>query len=188
MVPIFSGIYNALQNYLKVLSESKLVYLITAAIIIVEVASTAILIIEQDVPGAKITNIGESLWWALATVTTVGYGDIVPITMWGRIVGAILMLVGLAFMMTFISVLGSKLVDVRFGVTDQPSTKSSKKVALKNKRRNQLDNSYTQIQFIKEKIDSLDDISEKDFRYLLEMIEEVWKKKNVKNDNSTEPS
>jgi len=150
-VSIFSRIYVALHNYLKVLSESKLVYLITAAIIIVEATATVILLLEQDVPGAKITNISDSLWWALATVTTVGYGDVVPITMWGRIVGAILMLVGLAFMMTFISVLGSKLVGVRFGETSESSNISPEYVKLKNKQRNLSDNSYTHTQFIKEK-------------------------------------
>lgn len=43
-------------------------------------------------------NIGESLWWSLQTVTTVGYGDVVPHNAEGRIVGAVLMVAGVGFL------------------------------------------------------------------------------------------
>jgi voltage-gated potassium channel len=46
----------------------------------------------------EFTTYGESLWWALQTVTTVGYGDIVPESTFGRIVGAVVMLNGIAFL------------------------------------------------------------------------------------------
>jgi voltage-gated potassium channel len=42
-------------------------------------------------------ELGESLWWALQTVTTVGYGDVVPSDTEGRIIGAFLMLQGIGF-------------------------------------------------------------------------------------------
>jgi len=41
-------------------------------------------------------HVGEGLWWAIATITTVGYGDLVPATAAGRMIGAALMLVGIA--------------------------------------------------------------------------------------------
>ena len=41
-------------------------------------------------------SIGDSLWWALQTVTTVGYGDIVAKHATGRVIGAVLMLQGIA--------------------------------------------------------------------------------------------
>jgi voltage-gated potassium channel len=41
-------------------------------------------------------HVGEGLWWAITTITTVGYGDLVPATATGRIVGAALMLLGIA--------------------------------------------------------------------------------------------
>jgi voltage-gated potassium channel Kch len=41
-------------------------------------------------------NVGEGLWWAITTITTVGYGDLVPATTQGRMVGAALMLLGIA--------------------------------------------------------------------------------------------
>jgi voltage-gated potassium channel len=43
-------------------------------------------------------GIGDSLWWALQTVTTVGYGDVVPAHTSGRLIGAVLMLNGIALL------------------------------------------------------------------------------------------
>jgi voltage-gated potassium channel len=43
-------------------------------------------------------SVGIGLWWALQTVTTVGYGDIVPSTTGGRLIGAIVMVSGIAFL------------------------------------------------------------------------------------------
>jgi voltage-gated potassium channel len=43
-------------------------------------------------------NIGDGLWWAIQTVTTVGYGDLVPASTLGRLVAALVMLVGIGFL------------------------------------------------------------------------------------------
>jgi voltage-gated potassium channel len=43
---------------------------------------------------------GDGVWWAIVTATTVGYGDISPSTLWGRIIAALLMLVGIGLMST----------------------------------------------------------------------------------------
>ena len=45
----------------------------------------------------KILNLGDAAWWAIATMTTVGYGDVYPITGEGRIAAGILMVLGIAF-------------------------------------------------------------------------------------------
>ena len=42
-----------------------------------------------------IHNFGDALWWALVTMTTVGYGDIFPVTLFGRLIGAVLMVTGI---------------------------------------------------------------------------------------------
>ena len=49
-------------------------------------------------------------WWAITTVTTVGYGDVVPQDPWGRVVGALLMLTGLSLIPTLTSVTVSALI------------------------------------------------------------------------------
>ena len=56
-------------------------------------------------------SIGLSYWWAITTLTTVGYGDVVPVTTAGRIVGAVLMLTGLALIPTTTSVTITLLVN-----------------------------------------------------------------------------
>lgn len=53
---------------------------------------------EHDAPGTSIRTFGDAVWWACATLTTVGYGDAVPVTPGGRIVAAGLMICGLALL------------------------------------------------------------------------------------------
>lgn len=56
----------------------------------------AVLDAESTNPEASITNLREALWWSLATITTVGYGDKYPTTLEGQLVAAVLMLTGIA--------------------------------------------------------------------------------------------
>lgn len=51
---------------------------------------------ERHAPGANILTFGESLWWALVTIATVGYGDYVPVTVMGRLIASVLMITGIA--------------------------------------------------------------------------------------------
>ncbi|WP_329617323.1 ion channel [Streptomyces brevispora] len=61
-------------------------------------AALAIYHLEHKAPGASIRTFGDAVWWACATLTTVGYGDVVPVTPVGRIVAAGLMACGLALL------------------------------------------------------------------------------------------
>lgn len=63
-----------------------------ALIILILVLGVAIVPVES---GHKIKTVGDGLWWAVTTVTTVGYGDLVPVTPFGRVIGAVLMLGGI---------------------------------------------------------------------------------------------
>lgn len=55
-------------------------------------------------------SLGLALWWAIGTVSTVGYGDIVPEQTSGRIIAALLMVVGLAFLSLITATVASALV------------------------------------------------------------------------------
>lgn len=55
---------------------------------------------ERSAEGANIHTLGQSFWWAIVTTTTVGYGDSFPVTWQGRIVAALIMLVGVGLIGT----------------------------------------------------------------------------------------
>src|SRR6476660_8012939 len=55
-------------------------------------------------------SIGSGLWWAVQTVTTVGYGDHVPTTVAGRLVAAVVMLVGIGFLTVITAAITSTFV------------------------------------------------------------------------------
>lgn len=56
-------------------------------------------------------NIGDSLWWAIQTVTTVGYGDLVPASSIGRIVAAIVMVAGIGFLTVVTAAITSAFIE-----------------------------------------------------------------------------
>jgi voltage-gated potassium channel len=60
-----------------------------------------------------IGTFGDALWWAVSTVTTVGYGDVVPTSTPGRVAGTILMLTGIALIPLITSVVVAVLVERR---------------------------------------------------------------------------
>ena len=76
-------------------------------------AALAILLGVWIVPveaGHKINNLNDGLWWAITTVTGVGYGDVVPVTGLGRVIGVVLMTVGLILFSFVIALLSSRLM------------------------------------------------------------------------------
>ena len=78
------------------------------------VAALAMLDAERQNPTANIKTYGDALWWALTTMSTIGYGDRYPTTMEGRFVAAALMLGGVALLGVVTAALASWFVD-RFG-------------------------------------------------------------------------
>ena len=63
---------------------------------VLEVAGATIFAVEGGDPAANIQSPGDALWWGLVTITTVGYGDQYPVTVGGRLIGAILLFAGIA--------------------------------------------------------------------------------------------
>jgi voltage-gated potassium channel Kch len=81
------------------------VIVVATAVIVVGAGVLISLIDSEEYP-----NIGIGLWWALQTVTTVGYGDVAPKNVGGRLVGAFVMLEGIAFVAIITAVITSSFV------------------------------------------------------------------------------
>lgn len=84
-----------------------------ATVVIVWVGSLMVLNAERGAPDAEITNIGDAVWWAFQTVTTVGYGDFVPVTWVGRFVAVLIMLVGISVLGAVTATLSASLVKAK---------------------------------------------------------------------------
>jgi voltage-gated potassium channel len=69
---------------------------VLAAGLLVFIGGLAALDAERGAAEASITSFGDALWWAMTTVTTVGYGDLYPVTTLGRLVAVSLMVVGVS--------------------------------------------------------------------------------------------
>jgi voltage-gated potassium channel len=90
-----------------------LISLLIISILVIGGSGIGIYLIESPHEDAQITNLVDAFWWVSATVTTVGYGDVVPVTEAGRVMGIGLMFVGISIIGAFISALGARLVGSR---------------------------------------------------------------------------
>lgn len=81
-----------------ILSSRKIMVFFLFVVIMVISMGTLIYMVEGNQPGTPFTDIPTSIYWAVVTMTTVGYGDIAPVTMTGRILSAVMMLMGYTIM------------------------------------------------------------------------------------------
>lgn len=81
-----------------------------AALIVVWVGSLMVLNAERTAANAEIKTAGDAVWWGFETVTTVGYGDFVPVTWNGRLLAVLVMLVGISVLGVVTASLSAALV------------------------------------------------------------------------------
>jgi voltage-gated potassium channel len=87
-----------------------ILYTICGAVVIVYAGSLAVLEAERGQPGSDINSLGDALWWAMTTVTTVGYGDLEIVTGRGRLVAVALMIGGITLLGLVTATLASWIV------------------------------------------------------------------------------
>lgn len=90
-----------------------LVHLFVISTAILSIGTMVIFLIESPNEDSEIKTMLDAVWWTAATVTTVGYGDVVPITIVGRIIGVAYMFLGISILGIFISTIGASLIKTR---------------------------------------------------------------------------
>ena len=93
---------------------NKLFYLLLTAAVTIVIGSFVIFSVESSHPDSQINTMLDAVWWTVATVTTVGYGDVVPITDMGKIVAIFFMFFGIGILAISISILGTQFYKRRF--------------------------------------------------------------------------
>ena len=87
-------------------------YTVGSAALLISTSALAALDAERHEPGASIRAFGQALWWALTTITTIGYGDTTPVSTEGRCIAALLMIGGVALIGVVTATLASWIVSL----------------------------------------------------------------------------
>jgi voltage-gated potassium channel len=137
----------------RFIRRSNLLSLLGTTIGVIFIGAFAALVLDSGVENAKIHNFSDAVWWSISTVTTVGYGDIVPTSLAARIMGMFLMVIGIGVMTAFISQISATLVESRM---KQHKEKEGFKSSI--------------VSEIKSGIDNIDKLSESEVTLLMQMI------------------
>ncbi len=103
----------SLQLIGKVLKDKKeeLVVTIFVTFILIVFASTLMFYLESDVQPDQFPNIINAFWWAIATLTTIGYGDVYPVTGWGRLLSGVIAILGIGLVALPTGILSSGFIE-----------------------------------------------------------------------------
>jgi|GEM_PF-433336 len=82
-------------------ANSALMTLLLMGVLVLQFGSISILAVEENAEGANITSASDALWYTMVTISTVGYGDQYPVTNAGRLIGTLIIVVGVGIFGTF---------------------------------------------------------------------------------------
>ncbi|MGA7690850.1 MAG: potassium channel family protein [Nitrososphaeraceae archaeon] len=88
----------------RLLEINPLVIPLILIVLIIFFGGIGVYLAEHKHQGANITNLGDAFWWAIETVTTVGYGDYTPITLVGRVIAVLVMFSGIGLVLTLVGI------------------------------------------------------------------------------------
>jgi voltage-gated potassium channel len=150
----------------KYLKASGFIYFLVFSSVAIIFGSLGIYTVERESEGSTIKNIGDAFWFAFTTITTTGYGDVYPVTAEGRIIAGILISIGIAVILGFVSRYGAILIEAR--------EKSNVKLAIVNETKT----------LIKDKIDGIEDLNKEDVSTLVAMITTLHGNLQTKDSSS----
>jgi voltage-gated potassium channel len=111
---VVSRVLRAKQEQLAVVGAGLVLLLILSA--------SLIYFAEHDAQADKFGSIPEAMWWAVATLTTIGYGDIYPITVLGKVLAAVISVCGIAFFALPAGILGAGFLEAFQGAPVGPGS------------------------------------------------------------------
>lgn len=100
----------ALSQAAKILKKNQLAQVTLAIVVTINVAALFMFVFERHTNSHQFENLGDALWWSIVTIATVGYGDKVPVTAAGRLVGSITIISGLILISLFTATISSVFV------------------------------------------------------------------------------
>ena len=100
-----TALQNVLHGFRQVKHELAVVGFVV--VIVIMVSAEAMYEFEHEMQPEKFARLSDSVWWSFVTLTTVGYGDVFPVTAGGRVIAMITMVLGIGIFGTFISLIGS---------------------------------------------------------------------------------
>ena len=108
------GRYTRSLHLISIVLQEKRSELYTTAFLaslLLVVSSTLMYYVERDVQPDAFPNITSTLWWAICTLTTVGYGDVVPVTTGGKIISSIIAILGIGLVALPAGILSASFMD-----------------------------------------------------------------------------
>jgi voltage-gated potassium channel len=118
LVRAFAGVYRALGHVGSLAVHRGLQTIVLSWLGVMVICCAAIYFAERDLAGSTIRSPFDALWWGISTMTTVGYGDVVPQTAEGRIAASALMLLGIGLFSAVTAIITSFLVSGRQSSAD----------------------------------------------------------------------
>ena len=117
-----------------ILSSRKIFVFFLFVVTLVTSLGTIMYMIEGDLPGTQFTNIPKSIYWAIVTMTTVGYGDVTPVTGLGRFLSSLVMLLGYTIMAVPTGIVSVSMMNLRDAEKREASQEDSDEVEEENMR------------------------------------------------------
>lgn len=92
-------------------SMNKILVYFLFVIVLVTIIGTLMFMVEGQAPGTQFTDIPTSIYWAIVTMTTVGYGDITPVTAFGRLLSGLVMILGYTIIAVPTGIVSATMID-----------------------------------------------------------------------------
>lgn len=96
------------ERLYKLLEANPLVIPVILVLVIIIFGGIGVYLAEYKHQDANITNLGDAFWWAIVTITTVGYGEFFPLTFVGRAIGVLVMFSGIGIVVIIVGIISQK--------------------------------------------------------------------------------